>query len=165
MITLLWDASALVKRFAVEVGSEVVNSLFKAVPSTQMVVTIMGCAEAHAILVRKHNDGRIRSLTFKAAVSLLQRDVIYDPDFGILPLAFESILAGIDLIDKHNINSVDAAILATYLEYSANASGDSVDCVLVASDSRLLRAAGAEALRVFNPEVDSESEFLRLIGS
>ena len=41
MILVLWDASALAKRFVAETGSQTVNALFLAVPPAQMVTTIM----------------------------------------------------------------------------------------------------------------------------
>ena len=39
MILVLWDASALAKRFVAETGSQTVNALFLAVPPAQMVTT------------------------------------------------------------------------------------------------------------------------------
>jgi len=39
VILVLWDASALAKRFVAETGSQTVNALFLAVPPAQMVTT------------------------------------------------------------------------------------------------------------------------------
>lgn len=156
MLVLLWDASALVKRYAPELGSDVVSTLFEAVPPAQMVVTVLGCAETHAIIVRKKNGGVIKPSTYSAAASLLQNEVIYGPDFGVLPLEFDAILSGIDLITRHNINSADASILMTYLQFAADARVSDTSCLLVATDRRLLRAAQAEGLETINPESVSE---------
>jgi hypothetical protein len=41
VILVLWDASAMAKRFVAEIGSQTVNTLFLAVPPAQMVGTIM----------------------------------------------------------------------------------------------------------------------------
>jgi hypothetical protein len=38
---VLWDASALAKRFVAETGSPAINALFSAIPRDQMVTTIM----------------------------------------------------------------------------------------------------------------------------
>ena len=52
-------------------------------------------------------------------------------------------------MQSHNINSADAAILATYLRFQR---ATSEPCLLVASDKRLNRAAEAEGLKSLNPE-------------
>ncbi len=41
MVYLLWDASALAKRYVAEVGSQTVNAVFAAIPPAQMVTTII----------------------------------------------------------------------------------------------------------------------------
>jgi predicted nucleic acid-binding protein len=59
MPVLLWDASALAKRYSPELGSDTVDALFHAVPSAQMVTTFQGYAETLSVLVRKRNRGPI----------------------------------------------------------------------------------------------------------
>ncbi len=58
MFFLLWDASALAKRYAPEIGHQTVNALFTAVPRSQMVTTVLSYSETCAALVRKRNGGR-----------------------------------------------------------------------------------------------------------
>jgi len=148
---LLWDASALAKRFVAEIGSQTVNALFLAVPPDQMVTTIMSYSETFAALLRKNNQGVLTLSAFTAAQAALRNEVIDDPDFAVLGLEFDDILDGIELIRRHNLNSTDGAILQAYLKY-ASPMRPSVVSVLVASDQRLLRAAKAEGLEVLNPE-------------
>jgi hypothetical protein len=50
-VLLLWDASALVKRYALEVGSEAVDALFTEVPIAQMVTSFIGYAETYSVLL------------------------------------------------------------------------------------------------------------------
>jgi predicted nucleic acid-binding protein len=45
MPILLWDASALVKRYSPEVGSDTVDALFLSSPASQMVATLLTYAE------------------------------------------------------------------------------------------------------------------------
>lgn len=59
MLLILWDASALVKRYVPDIGSDVVSELFASVPAAQMITTFVGYAEAHAALVRKRNRGEL----------------------------------------------------------------------------------------------------------
>jgi uncharacterized protein len=152
VVLVLWDASALAKRFVAEIGSETVNAVFSAVPTAQMVTTIMSYSETFAALIRKYNQGRITPTAFNAALAALRNEVIDDSDFAVLGLEFDDILDGIELIRRHNLNSTDSAILQALLKH-AGPTSMSVANVLVASDHRLLRAATAEGLHVLNPEV------------
>jgi predicted nucleic acid-binding protein len=152
MAMLFWDASALVKRYTREVGSDTADALFGGVSLRTMATTVWGYAETYSALLRKLNSSRLDLPTFTAAASALQDEVIDNPEFGLLLVDDDSVLAGVSLMKKHNVNASDAAILATVLEYvHVTASGGS-DCVLIAADRRLLRAAAAERLETLDPE-------------
>ncbi len=152
MFFLLWDASALAQRYAPEVGSPTVNALFSAVLQSQMITTILSYSETYAALLRKFNRGDLDQAAFTTARSALRTEVIDDPDFGVLGVAFDDILNGIDLVNRHNLNSADASILMAFLNYSSQQAAPTDVAVLVAADLRLLRAAQAEQLRTLNPE-------------
>jgi predicted nucleic acid-binding protein len=141
---LLWDASALAQRYAPEIGRQTVNALFAAVPRAQMIATVLSYSETCGALVRKRNGGALDGAAFSVARFALRAEIINDPDFGVLAVEFGDILNGIDLIDRHNLNSADASILASFLTF-AQAQQDDAVCILAAADQRLLRAARAEA--------------------
>jgi hypothetical protein len=50
---VLWDASALAKRFVTEGGTQTVNAVFSSIPRDHMVVSVMGYSETFAALLRK----------------------------------------------------------------------------------------------------------------
>jgi hypothetical protein len=153
MAAVLWDASALVKRYAPETGSDVVNALFDRVPRRDMVVTTLGYAETFSSLLRQHNGGAIGRVSFETAVTALEAEFIDDAEVTMLSLDDASILGGLSLMRRHNINASDAAILRVYLRYRQSRP-DMPMCVL-ASDKRLVRAAHAERLAVLDPETAS----------
>jgi predicted nucleic acid-binding protein len=149
---LLWDASGLAKRYAPEIGHQTVNELFVTVARAQMITTVLSYSETCGALVRKRNRGALDAATFTMARSALRVEVIDDPDFGVLDVEFGDILGGIDLIDRHNLNSADASILVSFLSFAQAQSATNV-CILVAADQRLVRAANAEGLKTLNPEL------------
>jgi hypothetical protein len=57
VVVPFWDASALVKRYLLESGSDTVNALFAAVPRDRMVTTPWGYAETYSVLLRRLNGG------------------------------------------------------------------------------------------------------------
>ena len=59
-------------------------------------------------------------------------------------------------MQTYSLNSVNAIVLRSVLDVATELRGVGDTLVLVASDLRLLRAARAEGLQVFNPEMDSQ---------
>ncbi len=157
MYYFYFDASALVKRYTEEVGSDKVDFLFANVPLNRSVCLNLGVAEVFWICVRKRNDRRIAPHEFTQAIGHLNREVIAeDSDLTIL-LAHELLVwSSVNLIETHAINSTDAIVLRSALDFATSLRNVGDELVLVASDQRLLRAARAEGLLCFNPETDSQ---------
>lgn len=154
-VQILWDASGFVKRYYGEAGQAAVNAVFAAVPFRDMNITPWGCAETYSILLRRRNGGTLNAGAFRDAISELQQDVLDSPGFTLLSVSDAFVFGILSLMQAHNINSADAAILATYLRVQRAAQEH---CLLVASDKRLLRAAGAEGLNGLNPEEVAASD-------
>ena len=157
MYYFYFDASALVKRYTQEMGSDKVNFLFNNVPLNHMMCLILGIIELFWICVRKKNDGRITTLDFSQAGVNLNYEVIDNQSgFKTIPVPDSLVWDSIRLIETHSLNSVDAMVLRSALNIAAELRNTDDTLVLVASDQRLLRAARAEELQVFNPEIDSQ---------
>jgi len=164
MSIILWDASGLVKRYGREAGSDTVDAVFQTPSVNQMSVTLWGYAECVSIIHRKRNGKLIDAASYTSAVTALQQEVPASSLFKILTIEDDRILAGLPLLVKHNLNSNDAAILATYLRFQQGLPG-SPSCFLVAADQRLLRAAEAEGLRTLNPErINTQEIAVRVAG-
>lgn len=167
MPTIYWDASGLAKRYTEETGREAVDALFLSIPAHRMVATPWTYAETYSILLRRLNSGILNQQAFIAAVTLLQAEIVYAPGFRLLTISDDMIFASLAIMRAHNINSVDAALLSTYLRATRVQPGHQPS-VLVTSDKRLERAAGAEHLHVLNPETisaDDLSNFLATLVS
>src|SRR6266852_9838846 len=150
MALLFWDASALTKRYAPETGSDTVDAVFANASAHTMASTVLGYAETFSILLRKRNGGRLDLPTFTSAVTGLQTETIDSPDFAFLSIDDPAILSGIPLIQRHNLNSADAVILAVILRYARLTPSSLI--LLISADRRLLRAAQAEGVSALDPE-------------
>jgi predicted nucleic acid-binding protein len=159
---LLWDASALIKRYLAEAGSATVNALFTHPAASSSVVTFLGYAETAAIQRRKHNQGALTHAELRDTRLLLTGEILLGARTELIAIEPADVLTGIALIDRHNLNASDAAILAAYLRYAVDLAQTPV---LVAADQRLLRAADTEGLRVLNPESRSASEAATFLGA
>ena len=153
MLRLYFDASALVKRYAAEDGTALVNEIFHRFPSSQLTCATIGVLEIVSVLVRKHNDGRLPTRLFDQAMIELKQEIIENEALVITPVDDGMIVAALALIGRHNLNATDAIILRSCLDLQTGLSGDPV--ILCTSDKRLGRAAQQEGLVVFDPEVDT----------
>ena len=165
MPELLWDASALVKRYYAESGSATVDVIFDNVPFSQMVATYWGYIETYAALVRKRNRGEITTPALWSSVAALQTEVLDSLDFRLLTIEDEDLLDCIPYVEPYSLNSADAAIMATYLRYVHDRPPGSITAVLVAADMYLLRAAAAEGIPTLNPEAVAVADIPVLLAS
>ena len=157
MYYFFFDASALVKRYTQEIGSDKINFLFNNVALNRMMCLVIGVVELFWVCVRKKNDGRITSHDFSQTGINLDYEVIDNQsDFKTISVPDPLVWNSMDLIETHSLNSVDALVLRSALNIATELRDTGNTLVLVASDQRLLRAARAEGLQVFNPEVDSQ---------
>lgn len=161
---IFWDASGLIKRYIAEVGSETVDAIFAAAPDSPMLVTPWGYLEVYAILRRRYNAGAFNREALADAVTALQSETIAG-SFDLLSISDQLIFSAASLVDAHNMNSADAAILAAYLDFQSSLPSGSAPCLLVASDKRLLRAANAEGLRTLDPENLAPSSVLAFLSA
>jgi hypothetical protein len=162
---LFWDASALTKRYYAEVGSDTVDTLFAAVPVPRMVTTFWGYVETYASLLRRRNRGDISAGSFALAATLLQVQILNSPAWLLLTIEDSAVLGGIQWVQRHSLNTTDAAILTTWFRYTRSMPPNSPKSVLVAADQRLLRAADAEGLTTLNPEAVAASDVQILLST
>ncbi len=164
MPIILWDASGLAKRYYTENGTPSMEAIFQVIPLSQMQCTFWGYAETFAILHRKRNAGILSNVAFTKAATKLQDEALASGGFGVLKIEDDRVLAGLSLVVRHNLNSNDAAILATYLRFQSSLSAGSPACILVAADQRLIRASEAEGLKTLNPEGVTPTEIAAFLA-
>lgn len=78
-----WDASALVKRYAPEIGTPLVNAFFSQVSLDRMMCLSVGTGEVVSVLVRKKNAGLIPEEAFLQAMIDFRAEVISSVDFQL----------------------------------------------------------------------------------
>lgn len=165
MTRLLFDASALAKRYVPEKGTSSVNRLFAMVPLRRMSCLMLGAGEVAAVLVRRHNEGKIANEAFARAYRELLHEVVRSSQFNTLSFSNDEIEAALPYLQKHGLNITDALLLRIALDLRAALRPTGDGLVLVASDQRLLRAAGAEGLETLNPETQPEADLDALLAA
>ena len=144
-------------RYTRESGSDKMLFLFRNVPLACFLCLTIGAIEVFWICIRKKNDGRITIDEFTQAIGHLEHEIINNQSsFRKIPVPDSLVWNAMNLIETHSINSVDALVLRSALDIATELRRAGDRLVLVASDQRLLRAARAEGLQAFNPEIDSQ---------
>ena len=143
------DTNALVKRYAIEVGSNWVKRLYRR-PDCFLVTSLISLAETGASLARKWRMGEIERTTYNRLLQTVRGEfervhVVMGIDRALVDLA-------VDLTERHPLRGYDAVHLASALLIPAQVPAlPAASVVFVSADRALLAAAVAEGLAVENP--------------
>ncbi len=141
-----WDASALAKRYAPEIGTPLVNSLFSKVPPDRVLCLSIGTGEVISVLVRKKNAGSITEAVFSQAMVDFRSEVINATDFQLVGVEDDLVFASHPFIDKYSLNATDALVLRSALDVAVLKRQEGHAVVLLACDRRGVCPAAHGAL-------------------
>lgn len=160
-----FDASALAKRYAAEVGTPLVNHLFSQVARRDIMCLLLGALEVISIFVRKKNAGHLSAAAFSQVLTDFRDEILDAPAVGKISASDALLETAIPLVPQHSLNATDCVILRSALDVDLQLRPLGDGLVLVTSDQRLLKAAQAEGLTTFDPETQSQAELDTLITS
>lgn len=151
MTTYYIDASALVKRYADEVGSAWIRQMTD--PATQHTILIaeITLAEiAAALAAKKRAPGGITQEQRDRVMSRFLQDC--EEHYLLLPVDRPVIDRAVELTQHHRLRGYDAVQLATALvACEALQAQNLAPPTFVAADGELLTVAGTEKLSIENP--------------
>ncbi len=138
-----FDTSALIKRFAVEPGSPLVDRLAE----TALVATSkVSYAEVYSGLCRRKRERALGPAAYELSCRQFEKEW---PAYVQAPLTDSVLQLARDVIQRHPLRGFDAIHLASALEL-AEISGE--PSRFIAADQKLLEAAKAEGLEFVNVE-------------
>ncbi len=132
------DASALVKKYAQEVGSDRVGEIWAS--GDALAISAVGYAEIVAALGRRWRSRDLTASGFRRTMRAFHRDWQQLDVVGVSPTLHELIDG---LVTRHPLQGFDALHLASALCVREEADED---VLFVSGDSRLLDAARGEGL-------------------
>lgn len=100
----------------------------------------------------------IPAAVFSKAIANFNSEIVAQPQLRKIPVSVALASDALALIAHHSLNATDAILLCSALDIAVNLRADGDDLVLVASDGRLLRAARAEGLIVFDPQTQTTAD-------
>lgn len=94
-----WDASALVKRYAPEIGTPLVNYLFSNAAPDRMMCLTLSIGEVISVFVRKKNANLITEAAFAQAMTDFRAEVVDSAGFKLAVVEDTLVFASHPLIE------------------------------------------------------------------
>jgi predicted nucleic acid-binding protein len=136
------DASALVKRYIREPGTDVVASLFRR--ARTIAVSRLSMAEVPAALARRARRKDLDDTRARAAALRFESDLA---DFGVVEVRPRVLAQAAELVWAADLRAYDAVQLASAVELSRQGA---TPVTFVAADAVLLRAAASQGLKALS---------------
>ena len=158
------DPSAWVKRYYHETGTALTNQLFDTLLSSRpsrLLCSRMGMPEVVAVLHRHRNAGRVTQSLFNTAYAYFEEETRH---VRLFPVRNHQADASIRHLLVHNLNATDTLHLQVALKVHSRLQRQGEVLLFFAADRRLLRAAQAEGLAIFNPEVGTSAQLESLLS-
>jgi predicted nucleic acid-binding protein len=153
MTTFYPDSSALVKRYAMEVGTAWVRTLCEQGDNV-IAVALFGLAEVAAAVNGKRRGRAIDEAASDAILNDLKSDAA--AQYSLLDVDQFVVDEAIDLTSRHRLRGYDAIHLACALRLNRALIGLQLPpLTLVSADGDLLKAAQGEHLTIENPSEHS----------
>src|SRR3989338_6586169 len=122
------DTSALVKRYHLEVGTDVIDEIFDSVDRV-IVISNISISEFVSTINRKKNEKEITQDDLELVLSKFYADIM--EHLTVIGIDDSHTISSLELILKHNLKALDSLQLAIALELS------DLDIIFVGADSKL----------------------------
>jgi hypothetical protein len=146
---MIWfcDASALVKRYVQEIGS---NWFRHQVDRHMIVIAHITVVEVHAALAARYRTGTISMFSFYQSRNNFA-DHVKRHLYQVCPLTESIVTIATSLLPHHPLRAYDAVQLATALDFLKTYPSKRSQFVFLTADERLEQAALGERLTTDNP--------------
>ncbi len=146
------DSSALVKRYASEVGSAWVAALFDPSFSNEIFVAAISGVEVVAAIVRRARGGAITTADAASICGQLRSDWV--SDYQVIEVNDLLLQQAMSLAEAHGLRGYDAVQLAAGCQVNQLSIRSGLSpVVFVSADNELNAAAAKEGLVVDNPNL------------
>ena len=144
------DASALVKRYVGETGSDWLQAIIAPSRTLLLFTSRMTIVEVVSAFARRLRDGSLTTEEFAAAHDAFRADCL--SEVQIMPPTLAVVDLACILLEHHPLRAYDAVHLATALEAREFLTSRGYPpLTFISADERLNQAAEAEGLAVDNP--------------
>jgi uncharacterized protein len=146
------DASALVKRYVDEVGSNWLRQLVDPLLDSTVYISQMAIVEVISALTRRMREGSVMPQDFAALRDALWGDCFRE--YSIIPPSQALVESACVLLERHQLRAYDAVHLATALSVQQYLDTEGhPPLIFVSADEQLNRASVSEGLETKDPNL------------
>lgn len=150
MAAYFFDSSALVKRYAREVGTSWVFSLVRRSAGNHLYIARITGVELVSALTRRERAHRLSSSAVAKAIARFERE--FQNRYTTIDMTARLVAAAMKLARSHALRGYDAVQLASAIEvHQARVAAGASPLTIISADDPLNAAAVAEGLLVENP--------------
>jgi predicted nucleic acid-binding protein len=160
----LFDERVLLKRYALEPGTELIDHLFRQVSADRLACLMWSVAEVLAALVRRRRSGRLSAVLFQGALLHLRTELLSATDFVKWPADNALVMAALPLVERYHLGAGDSVLLRVALNAAQTRRAAGHALVLMTTKPSLGRAARREGIETFDPETQSGTDLYHLLG-
>jgi len=145
-----FDSSALVKRYAKEIGAELVENLCQK-EYVAIFISDIALAEIGAAFARKLREGEIAENEYTVMLGDFKDDYLYE--YFKVPISFEVLNLAVSLARKRALRGYDAVQLACAVKIKEVVTTEEHEAKItfIVADKALEEAARAEGFATINP--------------
>jgi uncharacterized protein len=145
-----FDTSAIVKRYAIEIGSAWIMSITDPVSRNTIFVSRITDVEFVSAITRRARDGSLTKADAETAVTIFRQDFAYQ--YRVIEITRELVDKAVSLAQAYALRAYDAIQLAATLEVNGDRVSSGLSAVtLISADAALNAAAVMEGLAVDDP--------------
>lgn len=150
MAAYFFDSSALVKRYAKEVGSGWTINLLRPSAKNPLYASSIALVEVTAALARRRQGGTLSATRANKSIFRFQRNL--GKQFFLVAVSASILAEAAKLADRYALRGYDAVQLATALDANRERLSKGLSSItLISADNELNNAALTEGLAVDNP--------------
>lgn len=150
MAAYFFDSSALVKRYAKEVGTSWVFSLVKPFAGNHLYIARITAVELISALTRRERARRLSGSAVAKAIARFERE--FQNRYTTIEVTARLVAAAMKLARSHALRGYDAVQLASAIEvHQARVAAGASPLTIISADDPLNAAAIVEGLLVENP--------------
>src|SRR5260370_42371337 len=111
MNVFLPDDRVLLKRYALEPGTDLIDHLSRQVTRNRLACLMLSVAEVLAALVRRRRSGRLTPVLFQGALIHLRAELLQATEFVRFPADNDLILASLPFVERYRLGALDSVLL------------------------------------------------------
>ena len=151
MAVFYLDASAVLKRYRTEKGTNVVDDIYDNRSDTHIILTSqLTCIEVESVAARAKRAGILNDSQYKTLLGAFAKDL--NEGLRLVAVGPEKLVEAAELVREVPLRSLDAIHYAVFAKMSKSWDSPRNAFVFVGSDRELLEACDENGIKYIDPE-------------